>query len=694
RSALGAFCILLAVPSAAAQTVRLNGPLPAQRGSVLSDYEVSPDGTRVVYRTDPDSTNRVELFAAPIDGSALPVRLHAPLGPNGRVEAFACGGQGRVAFRANLFGSLEVLYSSPIDGSSLPVRLSEGVLTSEDVASLALTPDGQRVIFRGIDRLYSAPIDGSAPATFLDDLVTTYQITPDGAAVVYAVEVDRKEELYRIPVDGSGAPQLLGNSIAPTQVLTYFDSVRFDADGLHGAFVAVDALPDFGDIEIGSLFSFTLDASQPQVLLQKNDVNLEKFEYATAGARVLFRKPGGTLHTVRSDGTGLQLLDSDVSVFDLAPDLQQVAYVKGPATSTLRVVAADGSSAPRPLFSAAAIEAPRYSPSSDFVFFIATDPATRFRGLWAVAPAGGAPLLLNAPLVPGRGAVDFAQAPDGTLVYRETRAAEGLIELWSIGLDLQPRRLSGPLDGFRDVVSFRIAPAGGRLAYRADERFDQSFEVFGAKLDASEPAVVLSEPFLPFDVLGDVTAFQATPDGQRVVYTADQEVDSFFDVHATDSNGLGTPVRLGAPLVDDVDVDSTVVLDPTGARVVAVYRIPAAFNGSTFSLYSSHLSGTEPAHELDTVPVGGLFAQVKIDPTGTFAVYARTTNAPSLRRVDLAGASGPIVLHSLAAGRDFLDVTPTLDGSAVIYRAETAAPGRYELFRVPSDGSAPPTLFH
>ena len=71
------------VEPGAGPPVRLNGPLVAD-GDVLG-FEISPDGSRVVYYADQDTDNVLEVYSVPSDGSAVPVKLNAPYVANGNL---------------------------------------------------------------------------------------------------------------------------------------------------------------------------------------------------------------------------------------------------------------------------------------------------------------------------------------------------------------------------------------------------------------------------------------------------------------------------------------------------------------------------------------------------------------------------------------------------------------------------------
>lgn len=77
--ALCAFLLLPVLgPTASAQSVRVNPPLPRDPGFTAEDvfsFLASPDGRWAVFLADPEQDDRFELFSAPADGSGPPRRL-------------------------------------------------------------------------------------------------------------------------------------------------------------------------------------------------------------------------------------------------------------------------------------------------------------------------------------------------------------------------------------------------------------------------------------------------------------------------------------------------------------------------------------------------------------------------------------------------------------------------------------------
>ena len=77
----------------------------------------------------------------------------------------------------------------------------------------------------------------------------------------------------------------------------------------------------------------------------------------------------------------------------------------------------------------------------------------------------------------------------------------------------------------------------------------------------SAPPLELNPPLVPG---GDVESFQISPDGARVVYLADLEVDERVELFLTRIGG-GATVKLNGPLEDDV---TSFAIAPDSAQVL------------------------------------------------------------------------------------------------------------------------------
>ncbi len=216
--------------------VKLNGALVAG-GNVQSiyapEFSISPSGERVVYVADQDVDERFELYSAPIDGSAAPVKLNRALAPGDDVYQFKISPAGnRVVHRVFRAAAYQVeLYSAPIDGAP-PLRRAGGsevrgrVKLNGPIVGMAgkfptgvwdfaISPDGARVAFILVvgevrSELHGVPIDGSEDALRLSDGspsgVGAFAFSPDGQRVVFQQRTDNTRQLYSVPSDGSQGP--------------------------------------------------------------------------------------------------------------------------------------------------------------------------------------------------------------------------------------------------------------------------------------------------------------------------------------------------------------------------------------------------------------------------------------------------------------------------------------------------------
>lgn len=202
---------LFSVPiDGSAAPIQLNGPLASNQSHVI-EFGITADGARVVYRAHQDSVDAVELYSAPVDGSAAPIKLNGPLVSGGDVldVFFSPDGQSVVYLADQTTDGLWNLHGVPVDGSTGAVQLSEATSSSHQIGVPAITPDGAEVFFcassspPGILKLFRVPIDGGAPPLLLDPRwVDGPQVSPDGTRVVYAARTAQTWTLWSLPIEG------------------------------------------------------------------------------------------------------------------------------------------------------------------------------------------------------------------------------------------------------------------------------------------------------------------------------------------------------------------------------------------------------------------------------------------------------------------------------------------------------------
>ncbi len=359
---------------------------------------------------------------------------------------------------------------------------------------------------------------------------------------------------------------------------------------------------------------------------------------------------------------------------------------------------------------------------------------------WA-RPAPAQSTKLNGPLAgPGSDVTEFRIDPAGThAFYVADQDQAGVRELYRVPIDQSsaPIQLNGPLVLHGDVGTFQIGSAG-RVVYRADAAFDETFELFSVPSDGSQPAVRLNPP-LAAD--RDVTAFAISPDGTRVVYFADQDADEVIEGFTVPIDASEPAQKLHPPFAQ-YQFAYQCFFDPTGTQVIfPSYRyVPPLFNFvvEVFSVPADASSAPVLlASYTDQDDTQGI-DQVVFSPHGELATYTRSffNSAADFRRqlflVPVDGSAPALQLGIPGAqyagpghftsdgsrvvygvGDDYPTSQPrfgsaTLDGvSTPLDTGEAGLVGAWQLdpvgdaaffardsgvYRVPADASAPQTL--
>jgi Tol biopolymer transport system component len=335
--------------------VKISGALAADGDVVQCGSDVhphahfTPDGSRFLYLADGNGSGVLRLFGVPTDGNSAPVELSGPMVAGGSVAFFATcfqltpSGQ-RVVYQADqTTDEVYELYSAPTDGSALPVKLNGALVAGGDVSQgfdgVHLSPAGDRVVYRAdanadeVHELFSVPVDGStAPVKLCGTLVTGGDVSPfvrfslDGSQVVYRADalVNERFDVFSVPVDGSLAPVPLSALPAANR------SVQEFAVGGDGALVVYRADQDTD--QVFELYTAPIDGAAPPVKIagacqsfrigpDDRDVVFVAF----GGSFALFHVPMlGAFEPVRVSGPMAGL---GVSAFSFTPGGERVVYL-------------------------------------------------------------------------------------------------------------------------------------------------------------------------------------------------------------------------------------------------------------------------------------------------------------------------------------------------------------------------------
>ena len=471
------------------------------------------------------------------------------------------------------------------------------------------------------------------------------------------------------------------------------------------------------------LFSAPVDGSaSPVELSGAPGMRIQSgYQISPDGLRVVYLADADTrdvfeLYSVAIDGSaapvklsGTMAEGGDVRTgFRIAPDGTRVVYTADWLNDTdylLISVQIDGSSGPviinGPFVAGSDVE-PDFRISSDGtrVVYSSDEDTNGVLELFSTSIASSAPIKLNAPLPVGGDVLEFELAPDGSqVVYRADQDVDGLNELFSVPIDASasPAQLNGVLvSGGAVQPSFAISPDGDAVVYLADEVLDEKFELFSAPIDASVASIKVSGTMVPTgDVANASGAFAVTPDSAQVVFVADKDINNLDELFVGPLDASAEPIQLNDTLGVGGDVVLPFRISPTGARVV--YSADRN-SDELFELFSAPISGGTVVQlngplvaggDVDTSPNG-----FRIGPGGNRVIYRAdqdTDGVNELYVVPIDASAGADKLNDpLVAGGAVTAFQFNVNGGRVLYVADQDADEMFELHSVPSNGSSGP----
>jgi Tol biopolymer transport system component len=216
-------------------------------GSV-SAFRVSPNGITAVFIADKDTAGIPELYSVPVNGSAAPTKISTGLtfaaGKAGVSDFQISPDSSRVVFLADpsTAAGVNEIFSAPTNGSSAPVKLN--LPGAVPVTGFGITPNGAWAMFLGVDtafasgavELYRAAIGTAASAVQISDVgqgnaagdVVAASFSPDSARVLYIGDggAENVFQLYSVPIAVAGP----GSDVQLSAALGSVGLVRISAD--------------------------------------------------------------------------------------------------------------------------------------------------------------------------------------------------------------------------------------------------------------------------------------------------------------------------------------------------------------------------------------------------------------------------------------------------------------------------------
>ena len=495
RSAFIGLCILLPAATSYSDSYRLYDS--AVSPNVLSDFQLTPDGTRAVlnssiglfsvpvssgaltklnlqlgsvvgFQITPNSQRIVYLafdglFATSIAGGPA-VKLNGPLSSTSGIRQTDYGitpNSQHVIYKANTSQNSRALYSTSLGGGT-PIVLNmppDGftVGNSAPFPPFYISPDSNTVLYDVRPNItpselpyavLSSPVTGGPSTTLsepgLDHAYNGYRITPNGQSAIYGVFVSNTHgELYKAPL--SGGPSTLLTSPSDSGSVFFADYLLS---------------PDSSTL----IYRGRIGQSEPDELLR---VSLN------GGDPVRLNDP--TVGAVK------------VHDFELTHDGQTVVFVANPN---------DGN-----------------------------HPAQ----LFSVPITGG----VNIPLTPRRVLSEHKVSPDGKyVVYRSNHANTSDYELFSVPVaGGETTKLSIPMIANGLVLNFDFTPDGKKVVYSATPNDLRVAELFQVSIEGGA-SIKLNDPLTAGSTIVRSSPLKVTPDGRRVLFQFFNGLNGRNELHA------------------------------------------------------------------------------------------------------------------------------------------------------------------
>lgn len=199
------------IDGTAADGVKISGALEPDES--VSAFTLSPDGGDVVFATRLGDDYRV--YHVPIDGGAAPARIDPP-GVTDDFGGFQRSGP-QVFWTDGSSGAVE-LWRAPLDGSATASRVNGDLAPGGQVASYRFSPDATRVVYRadarfdGVVELWSVPANGPTSAAVrlsptlpaAGDVHSSFSVHADPQRVLFRADtaIDEQLELWSVPLAG------------------------------------------------------------------------------------------------------------------------------------------------------------------------------------------------------------------------------------------------------------------------------------------------------------------------------------------------------------------------------------------------------------------------------------------------------------------------------------------------------------
>jgi Tol biopolymer transport system component len=232
------------------------------------------------------------------------------------------------------------------------------------------------------------------------------------------------------------------------------------------------------------------------------------------------------------------------------------------------------------------------------------------------------------------------------------------------------------------VRDFEVSPNGDFVVYRADQNTENRTEVYLVNLANPGVSTKLNAALT---VDRDVLDFAISPDSSRVLYRADPGPLDMYELFVVDVANPGTAVKVSAPLVAGGWVRAGFHFGPDSARIL--YRADQdAVDLTEIFLTSIATPGTAQQVNPELVAGGDVSSVYRFSPDGTHIGYVadqQVDERQELFAVPVATPGASTKLNGpLTAEGDVCRFEFSHDSTRVAYCGDQETDGTMELFLV------------
>lgn len=686
-------------------------------------YQVTVDGTRILYRWRYSSAFPYELYSVLASGgSTLKINNNLPAGRSVR-NYILSPNSAYVAYTADESTlNLVELFVSPV-GASTPTKVSGALIAAGDVYSndsvMTFTPDSTKVIYTADDsvdevyNIFSVNLDGtgltqlnSAVAGTRDAQASTFDAGDGKIYYLSDVSADNVYSLFSVNPDGTNRTLLVSNfatypgyanlpwtppanmiwktSVAGVLVMLLNDGLfyRVNMDG-SGATLLTPSVA--GEVFIGLKMNTTgtgfyyQSSSNPGGQFRKiYYINID----GTGNSNVFASFPTESQLTSVSSvsATGRVLVNSPIRTVLIHPSTFSKTDILGASPSFIsQYVSADTAVHLMTSDNQKVVSRQLLSDGSSF-------------GIFAANASDGSNRTLLSPTVPtAPPIVSFWLAPDNQTVHILTSPDPvfGSIEIYRVNLDgtgWTKTSRGGP--DIRNFYDFRYSAVGGYMVYEA--RQDHAFlnELYAAKNDGTGFVKLNQNLFSN----GDVREWKISPTSTKVVYVAQQTTLNVSDLYTVNLDGSGnTKINPALPSggnVEGLTYSSNIDISPNGSKII---YIADQVTDEVYELFAVNWDGSGFLKLNSALTSGGDVYLHRITPNSQSVVFSASLDSSSmieLYKVNIDGSGQTKLSGTLVSGGNVGEFQISNDSQYVVFRADKVTDTIDEIFSTKLNGSA------